>query len=487
VAGSGTRLSDLCTLASGRRAHEPVVVTKRLRSGSDRHSSAPYRAAATIAALGTSIRRPEPAAAPSAAEGRAALAADLVIDIASAAAGEGDFESILFATLDRLRGLVAFTGGSIAVVDGDELVIRAAVGPFASDALGTRLGRGPSLSWTVVDEREPRMSRDLETTGNRVRTPTAGRAIRSWLAVPLVRRGEGIGLLEVDSTKPDAFGDSDVELMSTVARVLAGPIELALRREAERRAGSIRDAFVDIISHELRTPITTIYGSSKILRRRGSLLTDESRDQLVGDIEAEADRLHRIVEDLLVLSRAERGRIELGDEPVLVGHVVRRAVTAAAARNPAHRFELELPPSLPSVRGEETYLEQVVGNLLSNAAKYSKAGSLVRTVAEGGAETVQVSVIDEGIGISTDEAGRLFDLFYRSPDVARTAEGAGIGLFVCHSLVEAMGGRIWARPGDSSGSVFAFELPIYPSDAEDTDAYDVADLQAAAREATPPR
>jgi K+-sensing histidine kinase KdpD len=405
------------------------------------------------------------------------LAADLVIDIASAASGEGDFESILLVTLDRLRGLLPFTGGSIAVVDGDELVIRAAVGPAAVEALGARLPRTPSLSWTVVESREPFMTGDLESTGHRVRTPNGTRAIRSWLAVPLVRRNEGIGLLEIDSTEPQAFDDDDLALMSTVGRVLAGPIELALQREAERRAGAIRDAFVDIISHELRTPITTIYGSSKILRRRGPLLTDESRDQLVGDIEAEADRLHRIVEDLLVLSRAERGNIELGDEPVLVAHVLRRAVAAASARNPAHRFELEVPATLPSVRGEETYLEQVAGNLLSNAAKYSAPGSVVRIVAEADEDNVRVRVIDEGIGISDAETGRLFDLFYRSPRVARTAEGAGIGLFVCRSLVEAMGGRISARPADPKGSEFVFELPIYPSDS-DTDVYDVADLHA---------
>lgn len=461
-------------------------MTERLRSGAARCApravTSATATAARIAALGTSIGRHESAVAQSDAPSGAALAADLVIDIASAASGEGDFESILFATLDRLRGLVAFTGGSIAVVESDELVIRAAVGPFAEEALGSRVRQGGgSLSWTVVESCQPQMSTDLEATGHRVRTPGAGRAIRSWLAVPLIRRGEGIGILEVDSTEPNAFDESDIELMTTVARVLAGPIELALQREAERRAGSIRDAFVDIISHELRTPITTIYGSSKILRRRGGLLTDESRDQLVGDIEAEADRLHRIVEDLLVLSRAERGRIELGDEPVLVGHVLRRAVTAAAGRNPAHRFELELPPSLPSVRGEETYLEQVVGNLLSNASKYSASGSIVRTTAETDGEVVRVSVIDQGIGISAEEAGRLFDLFYRSPDVARTAEGAGIGLFVCRSLVEAMGGRIWARPGPGGGSEFAFELPIYPSDADELE--DAAPVPPRARPA----
>jgi signal transduction histidine kinase len=394
-------------------------------------------------------------------EGADLLPAELVIDIASAAAGEGDLENILFATLDRLGRFVRFTGGSIAVVDRDVLVVRAAVGPFAAAALGTRLPRGPSRSWSVVDSREPFMSPDLLQTDDRVKTPNAAGAIRSWLAVPLVRRDEGIGLLEVDSTEPNAFTDADVALMTTVARVLAGPVELALRRNEERRAGAIRDAFVGIISHELRTPITTIFGSSKILKRRGGHLTDEARNELIDDIEAEADRLHRIVEDLLVLSRAERGQIELGTEPVLIAHVLRRAIAAASGRNPGHRFELELPPHMPSVRGDETYLEQVVGNLLANAAKYSPAGSEVRVVAETDREVVRVGVIDQGIGIDPDEATRLFDLFYRSPTVTRTAEGAGIGLFVCRALVEAMGGRMSAAPRPGGGSEFRFEVPIY--------------------------
>ncbi|HET7027884.1 MAG TPA: ATP-binding protein [Candidatus Limnocylindrales bacterium] len=392
------------------------------------------------------------------------IASDLVIDIASAAAGEGDLENILFATLDRLQRAIRFTGGSIAIVDRDELEVRAAVGPFADEAIGTHLPKGPSRSWSVIVAREPFMTGDLLATELRVQTPRAAGAIRSWLAVPLIRHGEGIGLLEIDSIEPSAFDEHDLALMTTVARVLAGPVELALTRDAERRAGAIRDAFVGIISHELRTPITTIYGSSKILRRRGSLLTDEARDQLVGDIEAEADRLHRIVEDLLVLSRAERGRIELGAEPVLIAHVLRRAVAAAAGRNAGHRFESDLPPQLPPVRGDETYLEQVVGNLLSNAAKYSPSGSIVRVVAEADDSVVRVRVLDRGIGISADESARLFDLFYRSPNVTRTAEGAGIGLFVCRALVEAMGGRISASPGTDGGSEFLFELPIYPDD-----------------------
>jgi len=413
------------------------------------------------------IRVPHDVAAPDTSRPLDAIAAELVIDVASAAAGEGDFEAILFATLDRLRDLVAFTGGSIAVVDGDTLVVRAAIGPFAEEALGTRLLRGDSLSWRVVENGTPTLIPDLETSGRRVRTPRAGEAIRTWLAVPLLRHGEGIGLLEVDSTERSAFDEDDVALMTTIARVLAGPVEVALSREAERRAGAIRDAFVGIIGHELRTPITTIFGSSKLLRRRWRTLTDEARSQLIEDVEAEADRLRRIVDDLLVLSRTEGGRIELGDEPVIVGDAIRRAVAEATGRNPGHRFELGQVDHLPPVRGEETYLEQVVGNLLSNAAKYSPVGTSVGVSAEADREVVRVRVVDEGIGIEPTEAERLFDLFYRSPAAPRTAAGTGVGLFVCRSIVEAMGGTIRASRRPGGGSEFTFELPIYPIELED--------------------
>ncbi len=431
--------------------------------------------------------RPE-ATAPSAAPGptparepvRAAVdpaTAALVIDIASAAAGEADLETILFETLDRLQRLVSFTGGSIAVVDGDDLVVRAAVGPFASEALGSRVRRGANRTWQVVETREPYVSNDLAAAGRRVRTPRAGAAVQSWLGVPLIRHGEGIGLLEVDSTRRNAFDERDVDLMEAIARVLAGPVDLALRHEAERRAGQIRDAFVGIISHELRTPITTIFGDSKLLRRHAATLDADTRDQLVADIEAEADRLQRLVEDLLVLSRAEQGRIVLGDEPLLVAHVVRRAVRAAESRYPTHRFVLDVAPGLPAVRGEETYLEQVVGNLLANAVKYSAADTTVRIAVgahrddggaqDGGAEVVEVTVADDGVGIEPLETTRLFELFYRSPNVARTAKGAGIGLFVCRTLVEAMGGRISAQPAPGGrGSVFAFRLPAYDLEPE---------------------
>ncbi|HEU0237596.1 MAG TPA: ATP-binding protein [Candidatus Limnocylindrales bacterium] len=401
---------------------------------------------------------------------RSAATAALVLEIATAAAGERELDHILATTLDRLRAVVRLTGGSIAIVEGDDLVVRAAVGPFADEALGQRLPRGRGRSWQVVLNRTSFVTGDLQAAGMVVRTSArAARAIRSWLGVPIVRRGEGIGLLEIDSTRRNAFGDRDHDLLDTVARALAGPIDLASRYAAERRAAILRDAFIGVISHELRTPITTIYGASTMLRRRGESLDPIARQQAIADIEAEADRLRRLIEDLLVMSRAEGGRVELAREPVLLGHVVRRACEAEAVVWPRHGFRSSIARNLPIVFAEETYVEQIVRNLLTNAAKYSPEGSEVRIVVEAADDPergVRVRVLDDGIGIDTAEPDRLFDLFYRAPAATRLASGAGIGLFVCRELVAAMGGRIWAMGRPTGGAEFGFSLPAAESDGD---------------------
>jgi signal transduction histidine kinase len=336
--------------------------------------------------------------------------------------------------------------------------VRAAVGPFAAEALGQRLPRGESRSWSVVQTLEPYLVGDIQAAGLHPRGAEAATRMHSWLAVPLVRRGTGIGLLEIDSTQRNAFGADDVELLATVARALGGSVELASRYAQETRANALRDAFIGVISHELRTPITTIYGLSAMLRQRMESLTPEVRAQAIEDVEAEADRLYRLVEDLLVLSRAERGRVEISREPVALGHILRRAVDAEAARWPARRFELDAPRTLPLVLGEEIYLEQVVRNLLTNAAKYSEANSVIVIEARA-PDDVVVRVLDEGVGIPEEDAPHVFELFYRSAAVTRKAAGAGIGLFVSRHLIEAMGGRIWAKSRPERGAEVGFAMP----------------------------
>jgi PAS domain S-box-containing protein len=237
----------------------------------------------------------------------------------------------------------------------------------------------------------------------------------------------------------------------------------------ERRAGEFRDAFVDVISHELRTPITTILGLAQILARPGRGDDEASRHALLEDVRSEAERLHRLVEDLLVLSRVERGKLDVEAEPLEVRRLLERIVAHEARELPSINVETDFEPDLPIVAGEATYVEQIVRNLLSNAAKYSPTGSHVVVSARRGHGTVDIRVVDDGPGIPTASLERIFELFYRDPTSSRAVAGSGIGLFVCASLIEAMGGRIWADRPEGGGTEVGFGLRVLEPDASDAE------------------
>ena len=279
--------------------------------------------------------------------------------------------------------------------------------------------------------------------------------MQSWLAVPIVRRGVGIGLVEIDATSSNAFGHDDVALLETVVRVLSGPVELAAHHEEEVRTTELRDAFIGVISHELRTPITTIYGVAKILRQRGASLDERARPD---------DRGHRGGGrpahppgrgPARPVPRRARP-LEVDGEPIGIGPLVRRRSprsTRHAGRPVRRRGRRRAAagdrrgdvrragrPQPAYERGEVREDDRPIGS---------------RSVAARRRE-VCVRVLDEGIGIVGADAARAFELFFRSKSATRMASGAGIGLFVCRQLVEAMGGRIWAMPRETVGTEVGF-------------------------------
>jgi two-component system sensor histidine kinase BarA len=227
-----------------------------------------------------------------------------------------------------------------------------------------------------------------------------------------------------------------------------------------RQREAVRETFIGVLSHELRTPITTIYGGAKILARPDGTVDEATKQAIFTDIAEESERLQRLVEDVVALNRFGEDDGDLGHEPVLLQRVVPAVVRSEEQRWLGVRFDLDIPPGMPTVVADPTYVEQVVRNLLSNAAKYSGPGSIVEARLEAAEDEVQVRILDDGPGIEPGEADRLFELFYRSPATARVSPGAGIGLFVCARLVRAMGGRIWARPRPAGGAEFGFALRI---------------------------
>jgi PAS domain S-box-containing protein len=235
-------------------------------------------------------------------------------------------------------------------------------------------------------------------------------------------------------------------------------LDITDRKDAE----AFREAFLGILSHELRTPVTSIFAASALLTRPG--MDDSTRNELIGDIGHEAERLRRLVQDLVVLARAERGTIQVHTEPVLLQHVMRRVCEQERRRHPSNRVELTVAPAMPIARADEAFVEQIVSNLLENAAKYGPPDGRIDLIVDAPDGQPRVRVLDEGPGIDPAEAERLFEVFYRSERTSRVA-GSGIGLFVAHRLVESIGGTIWARVRDDGpGAEFGFRLQAFSDD-----------------------
>ncbi len=238
--------------------------------------------------------------------------------------------------------------------------------------------------------------------------------------------------------------------------------DITVLKEVER----LKDQFINMVSHELRTPTTTIRGGALTLLRRGNYLDEETRRQLLQDVADESERLHHLVEDLLTLSRAEAG-MHIAPEPLRLHRLVNKVVLDLGARLSGCQLTVDVPHDLPLVEGDPLALEQVLRNLLENAARHSRTDARVEITATATDQAVVVSVLDGGPGLDPEDLERVFEPFYRSQAAIRAGvPGAGLGLAVCRRLVELQGGRIWAERRPEGGAAFRFTLPRAPEAAE---------------------
>jgi len=237
--------------------------------------------------------------------------------------------------------------------------------------------------------------------------------------------------------------------------------EESLRATAEalRASNAVKDEFLGLVSHELRTPVTTIFGNARLLRDKGSQLADTDRESMVIDIAGEAERLLGVVENLLLLTRLESG-IHPDPEPQVLAHVTRMVIDSFARRHPGRTVELTGEPRHLIVEADRPYLELILENLLSNAAKYSPPDAPIEVVVRATETEAQVVVLDRGIGLGGADMDQLFSAFYRSEVARKEAGGLGIGLAACRRVVESLGGSVWAHPRDGGGSEFGFALPL---------------------------
>ena len=225
-----------------------------------------------------------------------------------------------------------------------------------------------------------------------------------------------------------------------------------------REAARAKDDFLGIVSHELRTPITTIYGGARLLGARRHQLTSESADELISDIEQESERLYRLVQNLLVLARTEN-RAEVEKEPVSLPQLIQKLMATFARRRPNRSVEVHMQPGAEIAWAEDSYLDQILLNLVTNADKYSPAEQAIEIEVSVEGEEQFFRVLDRGPGVAENEIERIFDSFFRSSTTADRARGTGVGLAVCRRLVEAQGGRIWAKLRQGGGLEVGFALP----------------------------
>jgi signal transduction histidine kinase len=233
---------------------------------------------------------------------------------------------------------------------------------------------------------------------------------------------------------------------------------------ALREANKLKDDFMSMVSHELRTPLASIKGYSKTLLAEDGNWDDQTRSEFLNIISDESDKLAELVENLLEMTRIDGDRLRIMPEPVLLGRYCRDVVERVGKHYPGIKFECEVSDKLPLVEADPRRLEQVLVNLLQNAAKYSRA-EIIRVNAEyDGDQSVVISVFDNGVGIAPEHLPHLFDKFYRVESTGESSvginAGTGLGLAISKALVEAQRGRIWVASTPRKGTTFYFTMPI---------------------------
>ncbi len=225
-----------------------------------------------------------------------------------------------------------------------------------------------------------------------------------------------------------------------------------------RQADELKSEFVSIISHELKTPVALIKGYVSTLRRDDVEWNKNIMDHSLEVIEEETDRLTGLIENLLDATRLQMGGVQLKKADIDLHSLVGRLVNRFQGQTTSHQIHNELPKDFPIVIGDETRIDQVISNLISNAIKYTKGGE-IHITGQSLVDMVVVCVLDQGAGILAGDLPHIFDRFYRAQENSRKTKGAGLGLYLARSIIEAHGGRMWADPNQGQGARICFTLP----------------------------
>lgn len=273
-------------------------------------------------------------------------------------------------------------------------------------------------------------------------------------------------VVETREERPRVFHEFAAPVQDDQGRVI-GRIYVYRDITKETEVDRMKSEFIATVSHELRTPMTSIKGSlGLVLGGASGELPADARD-LLTIAQNNTDRLIRLINDILDISRIEAGKMEIRRVPLSVADAVKRAVQEmdGFARQRSIKVRTEIPEGLPRVMADPDRLEQVLVNLISNAVKFSPAGTEVLLRAEQDQTRVRIDVVDQGPGIPAEQATAIFEKFHRIDNAAsRKTGGTGLGLAICRAIVEEHGGTIWVDSQPGEGATFSFVLPTEPTE-----------------------
>lgn len=389
-------------------------------------------------------------------------------------------ESILPSLLAQARSMFRADVAEIVFfpTDDDDTARRSTSGPGVNLELlrEERLDPTQGLWARVASEGESvLLARPIEN--ERLKRHFAERNIRDALVAPLFGKQGVVGMLMVANRLGDVgtFSREDLKLLETLANhasvsienaKLVGSLEESLARLTEMN--QLKDDFVAAVSHELRTPLTSIQGYVKTLLREDVTFTEEQQVSFLRIVERQSERLHQLIEDLLVASRLQSQGVNSTYATFSVPSLVDQVTDEFRERSEIYKLVVDIEDDLPFVMSDPVKVHQIVSNLLDNAFKYSPPGSKVTLTAEKIEGDVVIAVADQGSGVGEEARNKIFDRFYQADQSAtRAAGGTGLGLYICRKLADAIGGRVWLETSGPRGSVFCVSVPFRPATAED--------------------
>jgi len=294
--------------------------------------------------------------------------------------------------------------------------------------------------------------------------------LRSLAQLPMRTRGRILGVLTLvvlDATRH--FGPADVALAQQVADRCAVAIDNAMLVGELRKALGVREELLAATSHELRTPLAHIKGFTSTLRQSDVVWDEATRQDFLAEIEREADRLTELIDDLLSMSRLESGApAQHPREAVAPADLLAAGLDRIRGLLGDARVEVDIGPCLPAIVVDAAQMEQVIANLVENAAKYGPATVQIRVTAALAADELELGVEDDGPGIPEEDFEHVFDKFYRARRTEQSGvPGTGLGLAICRAIVDAHHGRIWAENRSQGGARLVVRLPIQAAAARD--------------------